>query len=66
VLQVGDHDEVRVNEEVRDAVVEHHLGERASVRPVRGAGEDSKDAEVRPEDLPLVVLAEDDRVGGEV
>jgi hypothetical protein len=57
---------VRVDEEVRDTVVEHHLGKGALVGPVAGAEEDGKDTEVGPEDLPLVVLAEDDRVGGEV
>lgn len=60
MLEVGDHDNPRVDEEVRDAVDEHHLLEAPDHGPVGEAADDEGETNVRPDDLPLVVLAEDD------
>ncbi|KAI3480672.1 hypothetical protein L1887_57149 [Cichorium endivia] len=68
VLEVGDHDEPVVAEEVGDNIVAEHVGETALGKHAPGSerAESSSDADVRDDDLRAVTLVKDDGVGVEV
>lgn len=66
MLEVGDKNDPVVDPEVRNTPVESHLSEAALVGPEGGTGNGEEEAKVGPNNLPLVVLAEDDGLGVEV
>lgn len=59
VLEVGDHDEVVVDDEVGDEVVLDDFGRSAAHAPEGEGGDGDADAEVRHEDLSKVTLVKD-------